>query len=58
MSVKTIKEESKVKDKKISNAEAIEDLQKQVIHFNQMLLKAQGALEGLQMLENPVTDNS
>jgi|3_EtaG_2_1085321.scaffolds.fasta_scaffold402212_1 hypothetical protein len=58
MSVKTIKEESKVKDKKISNAEAIEDLQKQVIHFNQMLLKAQGALEVLQMLENPVTDNS
>jgi len=53
MSVKAIKEESKVKDKKISNAEAIEDLQKQVIHFNQMLLKAQGALEVLQMLEQP-----
>jgi len=53
MSVKTIKEESKVKDKKISNAEAIEDLQKQVVHYNQMLLKAQGALEVLQMLEQP-----
>mgnify|MGYP003148287713 CR=1 FL=1 len=50
MSVKAIKKE-KVEDKKMSNAEAIEDLQKQVIHFNQMLLKAQGALEVLQMLE-------
>ena len=42
---------AKVEDKKISNAEAIEDLQKQVVHYNQMLLKAQGALEVLQMLE-------
>tara|TARA_R100000458_G_scaffold24392_1_gene22002 strand:+ start:29 stop:199 length:171 start_codon:yes stop_codon:yes gene_type:complete len=50
MSVKAIKKET-VEDKKMSNAEAIEDLQKQVIHYNQMLLKAQGALEVLQMLE-------
>ena len=53
MSVKTIKEESKIEDKKLSNAEAIEDLKKQVVHYNQMLLKAQGALEVLQMLEQP-----
>ena len=53
MSVKAIKEEKKVEDKKMSNAEAIEDLQKQVVHYNQMLLKAQGALEVLQMLEQP-----
>ena len=50
MSVKAIKKE-KVEDKKISNSEAIEDLHQQVIHYNQMLLKAQGALEVLQMLE-------
>ena len=50
MSVKAMKKE-KVEDKKMSNAEAIEDLQKQVIHFNQMLLKAQGALEVLLMIE-------
>jgi hypothetical protein len=50
MSVKTMKKET-VEDKKMSNAEAIEDLQKQVVHYNQMLLKAQGALEVLQMLE-------
>jgi len=51
MSVKAIKKENKIEDKKMSNAEAIEDLQKQVIHYNQMLLKAQGALEVLQMIE-------
>ena len=50
MSVKAMKKET-VEDKKMSNAEAIEDLQKQVIHYNQMLLKAQGALEVLLMLE-------
>jgi hypothetical protein len=53
MSVKAMKETKKVENKKISNAEAIEDLQKQVVHYNQMLLKAQGALEVLQMLEQP-----
>ena len=53
MSVKAMKKENKVEDKKISNAEAIEDLQKQVVHYNQMLLKAQGALEVLTMLEQP-----
>ena len=51
MSVKAMKKENKVEDKKMSNAEAIEDLQNQVIHYNQMLLKAQGALEVLQMIE-------
>ena len=51
MSVKAMKKENKVEDKKMSNAEAIEDLQKQVVHFNQMLLKAQGALEVLTMIE-------
>ena len=51
MSVKAMKKENKVEDKKISNAEAIEDLKQQVVHYNQMLLKAQGALEVLQMLE-------
>ena len=51
MSVKAIKKENKTEDKKMSNSEAIEDLQKQVVHYNQMLLKAQGALEVLQMLE-------
>ena len=51
MSVKTMKKENKVEDKKMSNAEAIGDLQKQVVHYNQMLLKAQGALEVLQMIE-------
>lgn len=51
MSVKAMKKENKVEDKKMSNAEAIEDLQKQVVHYNQMLLKAQGALEVLLMLE-------
>ena len=51
MSVKAMKKENKVEDKKMSNAEAIEDLQKQVVHYNQMLLKEQGALEVLQMLE-------
>ena len=50
MSVKAMKKET-VEDKKMSNAEAIEDLQKQVIHYNQMLLKAQGALEVLTMIE-------
>ena len=50
MSVKAMKKET-VEDKKMSNAEAIEDLQKQVVHYNQMLLKAQGALEVLLMLE-------
>ena len=53
MSVKAMKETKKVENKKMSNAEAIEDLQKQVVHYNQMLLKAQGALEVLQMLEQP-----
>ena len=51
MSVKAIKKENKTEDKKMSNSEAIEDLQKQVVHYNQMLLKAQGALEVLQMIE-------
>ena len=51
MSVKAMKKENKVEDKKMSNTEAIEDLQKQVVHYNQMLLKAQGALEVLQMIE-------
>ena len=51
MSVKAMKKANKVEDKKMSNAEAIEDLQKQVVHYNQMLLKAQGALEVLLMLE-------
>ena len=51
MSVKAMKKENKVEDKKMSNTEAIEDLQKQVVHYNQMLLKAQGALEVLTMLE-------
>ena len=51
MSVKAMKKENKVEDKKMSNTEAIEDLQKQVVHYNQMLLKAQGALEVLLMLE-------
>ena len=51
MSVKAMKKENKAEDKKMSNADAIEDLQKQVIHYNQMLLKAQGALEVLQMIE-------
>ena len=51
MSVKAMKKENKVEDKKISNAEAIEDLKQQVVHYNQMLLKAQGALEVLQMIE-------
>ena len=51
MSVKAMKKENKVENKKMSNTEAIEDLQKQVVHYNQMLLKAQGALEVLQMLE-------
>ena len=51
MSVKAMKKENKVEYKKMTNAEAIEDLQKQVVHYNQMLLKAQGALEVLQMLE-------
>ena len=53
MSVKAMKETKKVENKKMSNAEAIEDLQKQVVHYNQMLLKAQGALEVLQMLAHP-----
>ena len=56
MSVKAIKKENKTEDKKMSNAEAIEDLQKQVVHYNQMLLKAQGALEVLIMLEEQSTD--
>ena len=50
MSVKAMKKET-IEDKKMSNAEAIEDLEKQVIHYNQMLLKAQGALEVLLMIE-------
>ena len=50
MSVKAMKKET-IEDKKMSNAEAIVDLEKQVIHYNQMLLKAQGALEVLQMIE-------
>ena len=56
MSVKAMKEENKVEKKQLSNAEAIEDLQKQVVHYNQMLLKAQGALEVLIMLEEQSTD--
>ena len=51
MSVKAMKKENKVENKKMSNTEAIEDLQKQVVHYNQMLLKAQGALEVLLMIE-------
>jgi hypothetical protein len=57
MSVKTMKEDNnKVENKQISTAEAIEDLQKQVVHYNQMLLKAQGALEVLSMLEEQSTE--
>ena len=55
MSVKSIKKET-VEAKKISNAEAIKDLEKQVIHYNEMLLKAQGALEVLLMIEQSSTE--
>ena len=56
MSVKAMKKENKVEDKKMSNAQAIEELQKQVVHYQQLMLKAQGALEVLQMLEQSTDD--
>ena len=37
--------------KKLTNAEAIVDLKKQVEHHQVMMLKAQGAIEVLEMLE-------
>ena len=49
-----IKEVEKKEAKKelITNATAIEDLKGQIKHFEGLLLKAQGALEILQQIEN------
>ena len=41
----------KLVKKKITNTEAIEDLKKQFEHHQVMMLKAQGAIEVLEMLE-------
>ena len=45
-----VKKKEEVK-KKLTNAEAIEDLKKQHEHHQVMMLKAQGAIEVLEMLE-------
>lgn len=48
--MKPVKKEQK-EVKKLTNAEAIVDLKKQVDHHQVMMLKAQGAIEVLEMLE-------
>tara|TARA_R100001594_G_scaffold55921_2_gene89632 strand:+ start:3093 stop:3299 length:207 start_codon:yes stop_codon:yes gene_type:complete len=55
---KKIKEEVKKEGKKelITNAKAIEDLKAQIKHFEGLLLKAQGALEILEQIENQNKD--
>ena len=42
-----MKTKKKETNKSLTVEESIEDLKKQVVHYNTMLLKAQGALEAL-----------
>ena len=48
--MKPVKKKEEVK-KKVTNTEAIKDLKKQLEHHQVMMLKAQGAIEVLEMLE-------
>ena len=48
---KSIKKEEAIKEKQLTNEVAIKDLKEQLNHYQNMILKTQGALEVLEQIE-------